>query len=195
MISCLLCGVGGQGTVLASRVIAQTALREGLFARTAETIGMAQRGGCVVSHVRFGHSVHSPLIPPGGADLILGFEPGEAVRCLPFLKKGGLVVASTKPVWPASGARYDAESVLRYLSAAARLIEVDADAITQASGSGKTLNIAMVGAAAGAGELGLSIDNIIETLTERLPERSLAMNLAALRAGTKLTRTHQHAQN
>ena len=73
MKSCLLCGVGGQGTVLASRIIASAAMEKGLFARTAETIGMAQRGGSVVSHVRVGESVPSPLIPLGKADLILGF--------------------------------------------------------------------------------------------------------------------------
>ena len=87
--NCLLCGVGGQGVVLASRLIAYAAMEQGDFVRTTETIGMAQRGGSVVSHVRAGEEVHSPLIPAGGADVILAFEPGEAVRCLPYLKEGG----------------------------------------------------------------------------------------------------------
>ena len=86
MMNCLLAGVGGQGTVLASKLIAQSAMNRGLNARTAETIGMAQRGGCVVSHVRVGEKIHSPLIPQHKADLIIGFEPAEAVRCLPYLK-------------------------------------------------------------------------------------------------------------
>ena len=86
--NCLLCGVGGQGVVLASRLIAFAAMEKGNFVRTTETIGMAQRGGSVVSHVRMGEQVHSPLIPEGEADVILAFEPGEAVRCLPYLKKG-----------------------------------------------------------------------------------------------------------
>ena len=79
-LNVLLAGVGGQGTVLASRLIAQAAMDKGFFARTAETIGMAQRGGCVVSHVRVGEEVYSPLIPLGTADLLIGFEPGE--RCV-----------------------------------------------------------------------------------------------------------------
>ena len=76
--NCLLCGVGGQGVVLASRLIAYAAMEKGNFVRTAETIGMAQRGGCVVSHVRTGKIIHSPLIPLGQADLIIGFEIGRA---------------------------------------------------------------------------------------------------------------------
>ena len=85
--NCLLCGVGGQGVVLASRLIAYAAMEKGNFVRTAETIGMAQRGGSVVSHVRIGDEIYSPQVPVGSADVILAFEPGEAVRCLPYLKK------------------------------------------------------------------------------------------------------------
>lgn len=88
--SCLLCGVGGQGTVLASKMIAFAAMEKGESVRTAETIGMAQRGGCVVSHVRVGGGIYSPLIPKGGADVLIAFEPGEAVRCLSYLKPGEL---------------------------------------------------------------------------------------------------------
>ena len=78
----LLCGVGGQGTVLASRLIALAAMEKGMEARGAETIGMAQRGGSVVSHVRIGGEIYSPMIPHKGADVMIGFEPAEAVRCL-----------------------------------------------------------------------------------------------------------------
>ena len=81
----ILCGVGGQGTILASRLIAAAALRSGIQIRTAETIGMAQRGGSVFSHIRLGDGAASPLIARGTADLIIGFEPGETVRQLPFL--------------------------------------------------------------------------------------------------------------
>ena len=82
--SCLLCGVGGQGTVLASRIIAAAAMAKGLHARTAETIGMAQRGGSVVSHVRIGEEIASSTIPLGAADVIIGFEPGEAAANLKY---------------------------------------------------------------------------------------------------------------
>lgn len=82
----LICGVGGQGTVLASKLTASAAMREGNIVHSAETIGMAQRGGSVTSHVRIGDKAFSPLIPDGKADLILAFEPAEAVRNLHFLK-------------------------------------------------------------------------------------------------------------
>ena len=85
----VLCGVGGQGTVLASKLIASAAMDKSLPVMSAETIGMAQRGGSVFSHVRIGEDVYSPMIAKGEADIILGFEPGEAVRMLPFLKEGG----------------------------------------------------------------------------------------------------------
>ena len=116
MINLLLAGVGGQGTVLASKLLAQAAMAQGLQARTAETIGMAQRGGCVVSHVRIGEEAYSPLIPYGQADLILGFEPAEAVRNLPYLKDGGIVVAAKKAIKPVtaslSGSGYEAGPML-----------------------------------------------------------------------------------
>lgn len=83
----ILCGVGGQGTILASKLIAAAAMKKGIMVRTAETIGMAQRGGSVFSHLKLGSGSFSPLIGRGRADLIIGFEPAEAVRQLPFLKR------------------------------------------------------------------------------------------------------------
>ena len=85
MTNLLIAGVGGQGTVLASKLIAAAAMNKGLDVRTTETIGMAQRGGSVVSHVRMGRNVHSPLIRPKRAQAIIGFEPAEAVRILHYL--------------------------------------------------------------------------------------------------------------
>ena len=115
--SILLAGVGGQGTVLASKLIAQAAIDLGFPARTAETIGKAQRGGCVVSHVRIGEA-HSPLIPQGKADIIIGFEPAEAVRCLPYLKEEGVVVTTKKAIKPVtaslSGSSYDGTEMIDY---------------------------------------------------------------------------------
>ena len=95
----LLAGVGGQGTVLASKILARCAIARGETAHTAETIGMAQRGGCVTSHVRIGNA-SAPLIARGCADTIIAFEPAEAVRALPYLKKGGAVIVNTAAVKP-----------------------------------------------------------------------------------------------
>ena len=103
MINILLTGVGGQGTVLAAKVLAMTAAAKGWQVRTAETIGMAQRGGSVVSHVRIGNlgeRVHAPLVTHGTANLIIAFEPGEAARCLDYLAPGGVVITATTTVEP-----------------------------------------------------------------------------------------------
>ena len=120
----VLCGVGGQGTVLASRLISAAAMAKGIPVMSAETIGMAQRGGSVFSHLRMGEGLYSPMIALGEADLILGFEPGEAVRMLPYLKKGGQVVVSSRAVMPVTatltGASYRAEDMLAFLKAHVR---------------------------------------------------------------------------
>ena len=107
MIDILLAGVGGQGTVLAAKVLAQAAQNKGWQVRTAETIGMAQRGGSVVSHVRIGEGAYSPLIAKGCADAIIAFEPAEAVRAFPYLKKGGSVTVSSSPVKPVTDSLAD----------------------------------------------------------------------------------------
>lgn len=188
MKNCLLCGVGGQGTVLASRLIAQAAMDRGEFARTAETIGMAQRGGCVVSHVRIG-AASSPLIPKGEADLILGFEPGEAVRCLAYLRAGGAVVAAKKAIQPVTaslGASYDGGAMVEYLKQnAKRLVLLDGQAVCDACGSAKVLNVALLGAAIGAGTLGVSMEEMERTIRARVPEKFLRLNLKALELGAQ----------
>lgn len=186
--SCLLCGVGGQGTVLASKLIAFSAMNKGQNARTAETIGMAQRGGCVVSHVRIGDEIHSPLIPLHQADVIIGFEPAEAVRCLPYLKKGGVVAVSTKAIKPVTaslgGSSYNGEEMLDYLRAnVEKLIVVDTEEICKELGSAKVLNVALLGAAAASDMLGVSLEEIKGAIENRLPEKFHDINMKALEAG------------
>ena len=96
----LICGVGGQGTVLAAKVLSQAAISSGEKVMSAETIGMAQRGGSVVSHVRIGSDVYSPLISEKTADIIIAFEAAEAVRNIRYLKDNGLVIVNKKIVQP-----------------------------------------------------------------------------------------------
>ncbi|MCR4963431.1 MAG: indolepyruvate oxidoreductase subunit beta [Firmicutes bacterium] len=190
MKSCLLCGVGGQGTVLASRIIAGAALEKDWFARTAETIGMAQRGGCVVSHVRIGEKVASPLIPPGKADLIIGFEPGEAVRNLHYLKKDGAVIVCDKTVQPiaaCSAQPYDGGEMLAYLQQnAGRCHIIPCQAVYDACGTLKALNIALLGAMAQSGVMDLTLENIQNALQRKIKPQLLALNRQALAIGAKL---------
>ena len=188
MKSCLLCGVGGQGTVLASRIIADAAMKKGLPARTAETIGMAQRGGSVVSHVRTGEDVASPMIPPGKADVIIGFEPGEAAANLKYLRRDGIVIVCDKEVKPITASlgksNYSGEECIRYIRECVKnSYIINADEICTACGSQKVLNVALVGALAASGAMGLRIEDIKEVLAERLKPRLVEMNMKALDMG------------
>ena len=122
MINVLLAGVGGQGTVLAAKVLAKAAQSKGWQVRTAETIGMAQRGGGVTSHVRMGSNgekVLAPLVTKGTADVVIAFEPGEAARALPFLAPGGVLVTATSAIQPVTAALasapYSGEAVVEQL--------------------------------------------------------------------------------
>lgn len=184
----LLCGVGGQGTVLASRLIALAAMEKGMEARGAETIGMAQRGGSVVSHVRIGGEIHSPLIPHGGADVIIGFEPAEAVRCLPYLKKDGCLVVSPVPIRPVTasltGGAYKGTEMMEYLKqTAGNLVVVDGTSICSRCGSTKVLNVALLGAAIASGLIGISLEEMEQAILKRVPEKFKDMNVMALNLG------------
>ena len=150
----VLCGVGGQGTVLAS-------------------IGMAQRGGSVFSHLRMGKNLYSPMIKTGTADLIIGFEPGETVRILPYLKEHGQVVVSTHAIKPVtatlSGSSYDAPPMIDYLKKhVENLTLIDADTICREIGSQKVLNMVLLGAAIRTGVLDFSLEEIEEVMKKTL---------------------------
>ena len=181
----VLCGVGGQGTVLASRLISAAAMAKGIPVMSAETIGMAQRGGSVFSHLRLGEDVYSPMIARGEADLILAFEPGEAVRMLPYLKEGGQVVVSSRPVMPVtatlSGASYAAEDMISFLQTHVKnLMVVDAEKALQDVGSPKVLNLILLGAALQSGALGLTEDDIKTAILQKIPEKFHELNFRAL---------------
>ena len=187
-MNCILAGVGGQGTVLASKLIAQAGRTAGRQVRTAETIGMAQRGGCVVSHVRTGDVVLSPLVPLGQADVLIGFEPAEAVRCLPYLKAEGTAIVCTKAVRPVTasltGSAYDGSEMIEYLQKnVPHLILVDGEAICAAVGSPRALNVALLGAALPA--LGITPADMEQALRASVRPQFVEMNLAALRLGAQ----------
>lgn len=181
----LLCGVGGQGTVLASKLIGLAAMERGENVRTAETIGMAQRGGCVVSHVRTGETIHSPLIPMGEADVLIAFEPGEAVRCLPYLKPDGVIIVNRKPVMPITStltdSSYCGDDMISYLKENCKnCYIIDGDEICQTCGSSKVLNIALLAAATKYADLGMTIDDLKSTIIHKIPEKFHKLNLLAV---------------
>ncbi|MBC5649526.1 indolepyruvate oxidoreductase subunit beta [Christensenella tenuis] len=183
----LIAGVGGQGTILASKLIAQAAMEEGAFVRTSETIGMAQRGGCVVSHVRIGAQDESSVIPLRSADLLLGFEPAEAARSMARLKEGGTAVVNTARVVPVtaslSGKAYETEEIFDYLKNSAQVWMIDATGIAEQCGSAKAANVVMLGAGIGTGALQCSLEGMEKLLAQRLPEKLFSINQKALHAG------------
>ncbi len=188
MKNCLLIGVGGQGTILASKLIAQAAMDKGLHALTTETIGMAQRGGSVVSHVRIGKGIYSPLIPYRTADLIIGFEPAEAVRALPFLKDNGMLIVSSKAVMPVtsalSGNTYESREMLAFLKDKVKnLVIIDTEDICNQCGSSKVANVALLGAAGEAKVLDITRKDFEDTINRLLPGKFIEMNLKALNLG------------
>lgn len=182
----LIAGVGGQGTVLASRLIASAAMKRGFNVRTTETIGMAQRGGSVIGHTRIGDDIYSPMIPEGGADLLLAFEPGEAVRNLRYLAENGTLIvcdSAIKPVTAAlTGTQYEAETMIGYLRETV-LDAIIIDGKTLKEQCGKTLNVALLGVAAESGVFPFDTGAILETI-EEMPKYS-RQNITSFELGRK----------
>ena len=181
----VLTGVGGQGTILASKLIAAAAMKKGLQVMSAETIGMAQRGGSVFSHLRIGEGLTSPMIAKGEANLILGFEPAEVVRMLPYLSPDGQVVTAMRGVMPVTaalaGGNYRAEDMLEYLrSEVKNLLIVDTDEAIRELGNPKVVNVVLLGAALASGALGLTEEDIKDAIRDRLPEKLHEINFRAL---------------
>ena len=196
--NCLFCGVGGQGVVLASKLIAYAALDKGMFVRTTETIGIAQRGGSVVSHVRMGEEIHSPMIPKGQADVILAFELAEAVRSLPYLREGGMLIVNRKAVKPVTatlgGGQYDGHEMLDFLKKKVdNLLIMDGEAVCRQAGSAKVLNVALLGAAAASGALDISIPDMEVEIKKKVKPQFVELNQKALALGAAIAGAQRKA--
>ena len=183
----LLCGVGGQGIVLVSKLLAASAMAAGETVHSAETIGMAQRGGSVTSHVRIGES-YSPLIPSGCAELMLAFEPAEAVRNLPLLNQNGTVIVSSQPVMPVtaslSGGSYQAGPMLEFLKTRVKkMITANPAELCASLGSVRYFNVVMLGIAVAAGVTGLPEEIVRQSVESRVPEKFREINAKALKIG------------
>lgn len=192
MLNILLTGVGGQGTVLAAKLLAQAAQTRGWNVRTAETIGMAQRGGSVVSHVRMGNEgeeVLTPLLALATADLIVAFEPAEGARVLPYLAESGAVVVARSAIQPVTAALnetpYQGERVLdalrsRFADTPARLKVVDDAGLLARVGSRKALNTVLLASALGLGRLPLDLDDLREAVRVCVKPQFVELNLRAI---------------
>ena len=195
MRNVLLTGVGGQGTVLAAKVLAQAAQAKGWQVRTAETIGMAQRGGSVVSHVRMGDTgeeVIAPLVAKGTADMIIAFEPAEAARVLPYLAPDGVMVSASTSIQPITAAlssepylaKATATSLEKRLNVRAgepaRFVLVDDEAVLSQVGNRKALNTVLLAFALKTGHLPLSLDDLRDAIRACVKPRFVELNLAAI---------------
>lgn len=179
----LLCGVGGQGTILAADVLAHTALEAGEAAKLSEIHGMAQRGGAVTTVVRFGNEVASMVCDPGTADCVVSFETTEALRNLSFLREGGYLLVADEAILPlpvATGnASMPAQAREKLLKCGATLIP--AGRLAEEAGSPKSTNIVLLGAL--STRLSFASEIWESVITQRVPPKTIEANLIAFRAG------------
>ena len=180
-----LAGVGGQGILLASEVLCEAFLLSGYDVKKSEVHGMAQRGGAVTTHLRFGKKVHSPLIEPGTADLLVAFEKMEALRFAHYLSPGGAALVNAQEILPPSVStgkeRYPSRIEERLREFTPNLFVVDALAAALSLHEVRAVNIVMVGAASHF--LPLAEEAYVEALRAALPAKIVEVNLRAFRTG------------
>ena len=183
--SVLIVGVGGQGTLLASRLLGSPMMDLGYDVKVSEVHGMSQRGGSVETYVRYGEKVYSPVIDPGEADIVLAFEQLEAARFLPFLKKGGVVVTNTQKIDPmpvVTGAAQYPQGLLEAIEGqGARLLALDALSLAEQAGSVKAVNVVLIGAMAKS--LGTEKEIWLKTIEKTVPPKFVEMNKKAFTLG------------
>ncbi len=181
----LISGVGGQGVLLTSKIIAEAALLAGLDVKQSEVHGMAQRGGSVLSQVRFGEKVYSPIVAEGEADLLIGFEPLETARYLHFMKNDGAVIYNTRPIGTigvsTAAEKYpsDINDIVRSRSKTVR--PLDGTQLAVQAGDKRTLNLVLLGAALTF--LPLNEEAILDAIVHTVPKKVLEINQKAFAAG------------
>ena len=183
--SVIIVGVGGQGTLLASRVLGSAMLSRGVDVKVSEVHGMSQRGGSVVTYVRYGDKVYSPVIEQGEADVVLAFEALEAARFLPWLKPDGTVVVNTQQIDPmpvVTGTTTYPEDIIGSVKAqGVKVVAFDALSLAEQAGSVKAVNVVLIGAMAKRLEIEKEI--WIDTIKATVPSKFIDMNLKAFELG------------
>ena len=181
----LFVGVGGQGTILASKILTEGLMKNGMDVKMSEVHGMAQRGGSVTTQVRYGEKVYSPLIEKGQADVIVAFEKSEAARWIPYLKEDGYLVVNDYEIHPVTvliGKDKYPEDINQGLKAAVEnTIIVDATGIAEGLGNIKAQNVVLLGALIKA--LNLNDINWEEAIENTVPSKAIELNKKALAAG------------
>ena len=181
----IIVGVGGQGTLLASKLLGRVFMDLGLDVKVSEVHGMSQRGGSVITYVRAGEKVYSPIIAEGEADIIISFEQLESARWLSYLKKGGTLVSNTQQIDPMpviTGAAVYPENVLERIAAlGVNIVAADALALAAEAGNVKSVNVVLLGIA--AKYMGLPEQVWQDAITATVPPKFLEANLKAFTLG------------
>ena len=183
----MIVGVGGQGTLLASRILGNIVIDLGYDVKVSEVHGMSQRGGSVVTYVKYGKEIYSPIIDKGEADIILAFEMLEAYRALPYLKTTGKIIANTQEINPMpviTGAATYPENIDKKLSKVCNTKFVDALSLAKEAGNIKAVNVVLIGVF--AKESGIEYDKWIEVIKKTVPAKLLDVNLKAFELGYNL---------
>ncbi len=176
-----ICGVGGQGILLASEILSDVALAKGLDIKKSEVHGMAQRGGSVVSHVRFGETIYSPVIAEGEADILASFEKMEALRWIQFVKPGGKVIVNSQEIVPSGMETYPPAIDRKITERVPDTMFIDALKLAKEAGHLRAVNIVMLGAFSHF--LGFSEDEWKSAIKARVPEKTIEINLKAFELG------------
>ena len=183
--SIMIVGVGGQGSLLASRLLGDVLLAQGYDVKVSEVHGMSQRGGSVGTYVKYGDKVYSPVIEKGEADAVISFELLEAARCLPDLKKGGHLITSTQRIDPmpviTGAAEYPEDLVGKLRAAGADLVAVDALSLAEQAGTAKASNVVLMGVLAARMDYPMELWQ--KAIEDRVPAKFLELNKKAFELG------------
>jgi indolepyruvate ferredoxin oxidoreductase beta subunit len=190
----VICGVGGQGSILSSHIVGEAAIRDGYHVRVAETYGAAMRGGAVMGQIRIGREVQEPLIPTDKADALVALEPLEALRRgVRYLNPSGLALFNTRQLAPIDvnlgRARYPTlDQIAQKLRVLTKeVISIDGTSLAEKAGGARTLNVVMIGALTGTGVFPVSQKSLETAIVERVPPGTQDMNLEAFKLGIEAT--------
>lgn len=183
----MIVGVGGQGTLLTSRILGGITTKAGYDVKLSEVHGMAQRGGSVVTYVRYGDKVAEPIVEEGQADVLIAFERLEALRYAHFLKKDGVIIVNDQridPITVVTGAAEYPEGIIEKLSAKYNVISVDAMGEALKLGNSKVFNTVIIGIA--AQHMDFSKEEWLEVIEEKVPAKTIEINKKAFEVGYNL---------
>ena len=184
----ILVGVGGQGTITTSTILSKGLIEKGFDVKMSEIHGMSQRGGTVVTQIKYGDKVYSPIVGEGEADLIVSFEKIEAVRAIPYLKEGGAVITDTREILPmpvlTGAAEYPTDATEELKKVVPNVFVVDAYKAAEELGNVKAQNIVLLGAL--VKQLGLDDVDWKGLIAKNVPEKLVDLNLKAFERGYQM---------